>query len=253
MLGRFLEVSIQAASVLESLEFYQKLGFTQAEVGEAWPHPYAVVTDGRLFIGLHQHDIDSPALTFVKPDLVHHLEKLEALGIEFDSCRLGEDVFNQATFRDPDGVLVTLIEARTFSPPSRGVAETSWCGYFAELGIPTRDADRAKEFWELLGFVAVADNDEPFRRVSLTSDHLDLGLYATRELRRPVLTFSDGEMAARVERIARLGIEPSRRMPAVFDPHTTTLLVAPEGTGLLLMTEESAFPSTAGAILQTDE
>jgi catechol 2,3-dioxygenase-like lactoylglutathione lyase family enzyme len=253
MLGRFLEISICAPSVLESLEFYQKLGFTQAEVGEAWPHPYAVVTDGRLFIGLHQHDVDSPSLTFVKPDLVHHLEKLEALGIEFDSRRLGEDVFNEATFRDPSGLRVTLIEARTFSPPSRGVAETSWCGYFTELGIPTRDADRAKDFWEPLGFVAVAESDDPFRRVSLTSDHLDLGLYATRELRQPVLTFSDGEMSARIEQIAKLGLEPSPRLPPAFDPHTTAMLIAPEGTTLLLMTEESAFPSTAGAILQTDE
>jgi hypothetical protein len=239
MLGRFLEISVQAPSVLESLEFYQKLGFTQAEVGEAWPHPYAVVTDGRLCIGLHQHEIDSPALTFVKPNLFSHLEELEALGIEFESRRLGEDVFNEATFRDPNGLPVTLIEARTFSPPSRGIADTSWCGYFTELGIPTRDADRGKEFWEQVGFVAASENGEPFRRISLTSDHLDLGLYATRELRRPVLTFADAEMAARIERIAKLGVESSRQLPAVFNPDTTAMLIAPEGTALLLMTEES--------------
>lgn len=238
MLGRFLEISIQAPSVLESLEFYQKLGFTQAEVGGAWSHPYAVVTDGRLFIGLHQSELDSPSLTFVKPDLWRHIEKLEALGIEFESRHLGEDVFNEATFRDPDGLLVTLIEARTFSPPTRGAAEMSWCGYFAELGIPTRDAERAKQFWEQLGFVAAAEIDQPFRRISLISDFLDLGLYATRELRRPVLTFSDAEMPARIEHIAKLGFELSPRLPAAFDPHDTAMLIAPEGTALLLMTDE---------------
>jgi catechol 2,3-dioxygenase-like lactoylglutathione lyase family enzyme len=253
MLGRFLEISVQAPSVLESLEFYQKLGFTEAVVGEAWPHPYAVVTDGRLFIGLHQHQLDSPSLTFVKPNLVQHLEALEALGIEFETRRLGEDVFNEATFRDPNGLMVTLIEARTFSPPSRGIAETSWCGYFTELGVPTRDADRGKEFWEQLGFVAAAENGDPFPRISLTSDHLDLGLYSTSELRRPVLTFSDTEMFARIEQIAKLGLEPSRKLPAVFDPQNTAMLLAPEGTTLLLMTEESVFPSTSGAILQPDE
>jgi hypothetical protein len=239
MLGRFLEISVQAPSVLESLEFYQKLGFTQAEVGETWPHPYAVVTDGRLFIGLHQYELDSPSLTFVKPDLWRHLEELEALGIDIESRRLGEDVFNEATFRDPDGLLVTLIEARTFSPPARGVAEMSWCGYFAELGIPTRDADRGKQFWERVGFVAAAENGSPFRRISLTSDFVDLGLYATRDLRRPVLTFSDAEMPARIEQISKLGLEPSRRLPAVFDPHDTAMLIAPEGTTLLLMADES--------------
>ncbi len=239
MLGRFLEISIQAPSVLESLEFYQKLGFSQAQVGEAWSHPYAVVTDGRLFIGLHQHEGESPSLTYVKPDLWRHLEELEALGIEFESRRLGDNVFNEATFRDPDGLLVTLLEARTFSPPRRGIAETSWCGYFTELGIPTRDAERSKEFWERVGFVAAAENGSPFRRISLTSDFLDLGLYVTRELRRPVLTFSDAEMPARIERIAKLGIASSPRLPAAFDRQSTAMLVAPEGTALLLMTEET--------------
>ena len=84
-----------------------------------------------------------------------------------------------------------------------------------------------------------AENGDPFPRISLTSDHLDLGLYSTSELRRPVLTFSDAEMFARIEQIAKLGLDSSRRLPPIFDPHTTAMLVAPEGTTLLLMTEES--------------
>lgn len=239
MLGRFLEIRVKTESALESLEFYQKLGFVQAQVGEVWPHPYAVVTDGRLFIGLHQHDVESPSLTFVKPNLLIHLEALEALGIDFEYCKLGEDVFNQAGFRDPDGLPVTLLEARTYSPPMRAPGETSWCGYFTEFGIPTRDADRSKEFWEKLGFVATAESNRPFRRISLTSDFVDLGLYATRELLKPVLTFIDPEMPVRLAHIAKLGIEPSPRLPPAFDPNTTTMLVAPEGTVLLLMTDEA--------------
>lgn len=237
-LGRFLEISVHAPSVLESLEFYQKLGFSQAEVGETWSHPYAVVTDGRLFIGLHQRELESPALTFVKPDLWRHLDELEALGIDFESRHLGDDVFNTAGFRAPDGLLVTLIEARTFSPPARQPAETSACGYFGELGIPTRDAERSREFWEQVGFVAAAENAQPFRRISLTSDFLDLGLYATRELRRPVLTFVDPEMPARIARLAQLGVERSPRLPAAFDAESAALLTAPEGTTLLLMVGE---------------
>ena len=239
MLGRFLEISVHAPSVLESLEFYQKLGFTQAEVGAAWSHPYAVVTDGRLFIGLHEYEFDSPALTFVKPDLWRHIDALETLGIEFAFRRLGSDVFNEAGFHDPDGVMITLLEARTFSPPSRGPGETSWCGYFSEIGIPARDPDRSKAFWEQLGFVATDEQQEPFRRISLTSDFLNLGLYATRELRRPVLTFVDSEMPSRVSHIENLGIERSRRLPAAFDPDRAAILVAPEGTELLLMTGDA--------------
>ena len=49
-LGRFLEISLATPVIRESLEFYESLGFVQAATGETWSHPYAVVTDGHLFI-----------------------------------------------------------------------------------------------------------------------------------------------------------------------------------------------------------
>lgn len=239
MLGRFLELSVYAPSVLESLEFYQKLGFTQAEVGDSWSHPYGVVTDGRVFIGLHQYEFDSPSLTFVKPDLLHHADTLERSGIEFAFRKLGNDVFNEVGFHDPDRVMITLLEARTFSPPPRDGIETSWCGYFSEIGLPARDPDRSKDFWERLGFVATDEQTEPFRRISLTSDYIDLGLYATRELRKPVLSFVDPEMPSRLAHIEKLGIERSSHLPRAFNGDASALLIAPEGTALLLQTGES--------------
>jgi hypothetical protein len=54
LLGKFLEVSVYAPDIPASLEFYESLGFVQASTGETWSHPYAVITDGRLCIGLHQ-------------------------------------------------------------------------------------------------------------------------------------------------------------------------------------------------------
>ena len=60
MLGRFLEFSLATPDIQASLDFYTRLGFSQAEVGEAWSHPYAVVTDGRICLGLHQEAIPRP-------------------------------------------------------------------------------------------------------------------------------------------------------------------------------------------------
>ncbi len=75
MLGRFLEYSIATPDIRASLEFYAELGFSQAQVGEAWPHPYAVVTDGRICLGLHQAFGPAPAITFVKPDSAPAFER----------------------------------------------------------------------------------------------------------------------------------------------------------------------------------
>ena len=59
-LGRLLEISLAATDVAESLASYAPLGFVQTAVGEAWPPPDAVVTDGRLSLGLHGADLASP-------------------------------------------------------------------------------------------------------------------------------------------------------------------------------------------------
>lgn len=235
MLGRFLEISLHTPVIQESLEFYESLGFAQASVNETWPYPYAVVTDGRLFLGLHGGVIRSPALTFVLPRLADSLEPLRAAGVSFDQERLGNDVFNQAAFEDPSGLCIHLIEARTFSPPDATTISDTACGYFSEFGIPVRDAAAARAFWEPLGFVAMEEESVPFPRTAVTSDLLNLGLYRSRALRQPVLTFEDTDMGNRLERLRSRGFRLLDEMPDSLDESTNAILEAPEGTRLLLM------------------
>jgi catechol 2,3-dioxygenase-like lactoylglutathione lyase family enzyme len=237
MLGRFLEISLHTPAIQASLEFYESLGFVQASVGETWPHPYAVVTDGRLFLGLHGSVVRSPALTFVAPELAHGVEQLKELGVTFDQERLGSDVFNQAIFRDPAGVSVNLLEARTFSPPERDAVVTT-CGYFSEFGIPLKETDAARSFWERLGFVALEEQPQPFPRAILTSDRLNLALYRTRAFRQPLLTFEDRDMRERLARLRERGLVLSDEMPDSLDDSMNAVLIAPEGTRLLLLQSE---------------
>ena len=238
MLGRFLEISVHTPDIQASLEFYESLGFVQASVSETWPYPYAVITDGRLFIGLHGGVIRSPALTFVLPRLAQSIEPLRAAGIPFDQQRLGNEVFNQAMFEDPTGLCIQLIEARTFSPPDPAALTTSACGYFTEFGVPTRDAAAARAFWEPLGFVAMDEEPLPFPRTPITSDLLNLGLYRTRALRQPVLSFEDPDMREKLSRLRERGFRLLDEMPDSLDDATNALLEAPEGTRLLLMQSE---------------
>lgn len=234
-IGRFLEISVYAPKIRESLAFYEALGFEQALVGEVWPYHYAVVTDGRLYIGLHAERIREPTLTFVLHDLRARLDDLEALGIDFDEISIATDVFNHASFVDPTGQRVNLVEARTFSPPALEVHTATTCGYFAEYGIPVREPDSARGFWEPLGFVALDEQLDPFPRTELTSNHLNLAFYRSRALRHPVLTFQDEEMRERLTRLRERGLPLSDEMPDSLDDRVNGVLIAPEGTRLLLM------------------
>lgn len=236
MLGRFLEISIHTPDILQSLAFYEQLGFSQTSTGETWSHPYAVATDGRLCLGLHQYEFPSPSLTFVQPDLMQHLEEIEALGIEFAFRRVGADVFNEAGFTDPNGQMITLLEARTFSPPQRASLETSRLGWFEEYALPVHDLAASRQFWERLGFVPAEEGDDPFPHIGMTSDSLNVALLRTTRLDGPALVFTDADMAGRIRELRDSGIDFSTRLPRGIDPARNALLEAPEGTLLLLTT-----------------
>ena len=234
MLGRFLEFSLATPDIQASLDFYTRLGFSQAEVGEAWLHPYAVVTDGRICLGLHQAAIAAPSMTFVKPGLLKYLETLEKLGLEFEFRHLGNDVFNEVGWFDPTGQLVRLIEARTFSWSKRIGTNTSRCGYFLEIALPAPNLGVSKAYWEQFGFVGMDESDDQLPHVSCTSDYVDLGLYDPSHLRRPTLRFEVEDVAATLVRLAEIGISPTGEIPAPLRQSPAAVLIAPEGTPILL-------------------
>lgn len=235
MLGRFLEYSIPTADIRGSLDFYMKLGFSQAEVGETWPHPYAVVTDGRIHLGLHSLPGTDPALTFVKPDLLRHLAALEQLGVQFDFRRLGNDIFNELGWLDPSGHRARMVEARTFSPTERAPTETSLCGYFAEIALPCAAMQAGKDYWEKLGFVGMDEFEAPLPHVSCTSDSIDVGLYEPAHLPLPTLVFDAGDIRSTLAQLADAGVSPSALLLQRLRPICAALLTAPEGTPILLM------------------
>jgi hypothetical protein len=235
MLGRFLEISVHAPDILASLAFYESLGFVQASTNEIRSYPYAVITDGRLFMGLHQHPIKSPTLCFVQSNLLQHRAKLQQPGVCVDHEQLGQDSFNELGFHDPSGLRVRLLEARTFSLPDIDPGFISSCGYFTELGVPVKEFDAMRRYWEALDFVAMEEHASPFQRMTLTSHHLNIGLHRSRALRHCTLVFEDDNMRERLSHLKERGFALSDEMPDNLDEHCNAVLQAPEGTQLLLM------------------
>lgn len=232
--GRFHELSLATDDIRASVEFYERLGFSQATTADTYAHPYGVLTDGTVYIGLHQRRAVSPTLTFVRPGIAACLAEFAALGIELSVCRTGEEVFNEIGFAGPHGESVRVIEARTYSPSSSG--EVSLCGDFAQLSLPAADFAAARTFWEPLGFVATDEVEAPYAHLPLTSDHLDLAFHRPRTCEAPLLVFRAADSAQRIERLRTLGVaeEP---LPRGIARGTGALLASPEGTLLLLLPE----------------
>jgi catechol 2,3-dioxygenase-like lactoylglutathione lyase family enzyme len=235
VLGRFHEISIETGDIADSVAFYERLGFSQCGTTDTWQHPYGVMTDGKLFLGLHQFKFPSPTLTWVHPGVAAHAHAIEKHGIEIAWKRVGEDAFNELGFLDPAGQAVRVQEAPTHFASDREERDSSLCGDFAEYSTPFADFTAMRGFWEPLGFVALDESETPWPRMSMTSDLIDLAVHRPRTLDAPMLVFVAADMGERLERLRSLGCEFSAELPRGLDPRHNALLKAPEGTALLLV------------------
>ena len=239
MLGRFHEISVETPDIAESVAFYERLGFTQCGTTHTWTHPYGVLTDGKLFLGLHQFKFLSPTLTYVHANVAHHAQTIEKRGIELAWKRVGEDAFNEFGFLDPSGQAVRVQEAPTHFSSEKDARDTSLCGDFAEFSLPAGEFEPLRDFWEPLGFVAMGESETPYLRMSMTSDNIDLAVHRPRTLDRPMLVFRDPNMRERLARIRALGVTETGELPRGLPPAANALIEAPEGTALLLLEGES--------------
>jgi catechol 2,3-dioxygenase-like lactoylglutathione lyase family enzyme len=235
MPGRFHELSVSTPDILASLDFYEGLGFWQALTGDVWPHPYAVVTDGRIALGLHEKP-DFTAITFIAPDLAALADSLSAAAVPLRLRQTDPEVFNRLEFDDPAGHNIRMLAARTFSPAERSEDRNSRLGYCAHYSMPARDASAVADFWEALGFVAMPQDEDPYAHQSLTSDGIDLALHSPRLLPTPALVFCEEDMADRINRLRQAGISFATSLPRALATSGNALLEAPEGTLLLLLT-----------------
>jgi len=236
MLGRFLEISIHCPAVRESMEFYQRLGLALAPTNDIWRHQYAVVTDGKVALGLHAFDFPSPSLTWVHAELSRYAPHLADKGIHFEFLKTGEEEFNEVGFKDPDGQMVTILEARTFSPtpvaPPGPVV-----GYFREYSYPVRSVDVSTGFWEPLGFVAMKGEDEGHGPAVLTSDGVDLSV-VEGPAGAPRLVYGCRDLSDSIATLVSRGIA-GELVPDPAGGGEALELVAPEGTRLLVTQERA--------------
>lgn len=234
MLGQFHEISIATTDIRASVEFYEGLGFTHCRTADTWPHPYGVLTDGRIYLGLHQYRFPSPSVTFVRPEIARHAAEFTALGITLAFAKTGEHCFNEIGFYDPAGQMITVLEARTYFPSERAAHEVSRCGYFIGFSMPAADFDATGAFWERLGFVAHEIEETPYLHRPMTGDGLPLALHRPRTLDQPMLVFSDPAFESKLAALAADGFRIDRAPPAGLAPGRSALLRAPEGSVLLL-------------------
>lgn len=185
MLGRFLELALVVDDAGAAWQRYQQYGFAAAETGDVWNHAYGVVACRGFAIGLHARGTERMSVAFVRPDVAALHRDLAERGVQPEQARLGSDVFNELALREPGGVLVRVLEARSFSPPPEIPAQTQF-GSFLSLSLPCRNLDKAAEFWRSLR-IEVVPLQDPWE--GFTVPGTPLACHLRRSLPEPALLF----------------------------------------------------------------
>jgi hypothetical protein len=229
MLGRFLEVALVAADPGAGWSDLQRLGFAGATSGDIWRHAYGVVACEGLAIGLHAAGDEPFCLVFVRPDVAALDRELTTRLIDVESTRLGSDVFNELCLREPGGVPLRVIAARTFSPPLEMPERTAF-GRFRGISLPCADLGEAQGFWERLDMDVAAGSD-PWESIAIAG--LPLAYHENGDFKEPALLF-DGEQAWDNDALRAAGIFIGRPIPALRD-REHRLLRSAEGLAIIIV------------------
>ena len=232
-LGRFLEFSVRAPEILDSLGYYKLLGFAEQSIGDTWSHKYAVLSDGLLCIGLHDREFDSPSISFVQQDLAKHARSMTDHGFDFTVMHLDEDIFNELGLSDRDGNHVSMLEARTFSKADE-FGNDSVLGTWFELSLPVRDAVRSARFWGSVAPTVLRLREEPTTHMRFDVGGIPVGLSESIALEQPSLCFKCPDKDALMEFVKH--DLPHKKFPGYEGAFVA--LTAPEGTRLYAFEED---------------
>lgn len=236
MLGQFLEVSIGVDSPVQGIEFFRSLGFQELHALDVLAEPYAAVWDGGIAVGLHGAGLEGPTLTFVRPELESYRRAFRHAGIELEFTQLSADEFHRAGLADPNGQLVVLNEARTYSRSVWQPEAVPACGELVEYSLATQALDESAAFWRRLGLAVVAEGAEPHRWCRLAGNGLVLGLHDAPRF-EPGLTFRAHSFEARCEYLQALGQRLSTRAPVAVDTALSATLATPWPLAIYLVGE----------------
>ena len=206
VLGASARIAVSCSDICAALPFYKKMGFSiLATDGETDPS-FARLYDGTVVLTLLDMPFSTPALAYFTADLQQTCAVLQQqlIDIYVDTNERGEII--EAHLVDPDGLTVWLHQEKGKAFLSAGTPNAV-CGMFGEFAMGVKDIDSSIAYWERLGFSVRHRSDLLYPFAMMTDGAMIIGLHNNREIKAPALTYFAKDMADRIERLKRDGVQ----------------------------------------------
>jgi catechol 2,3-dioxygenase-like lactoylglutathione lyase family enzyme len=204
-LGTFAQISISVQNVDVSLPFYEILGFEILDKNTV-PNPWALLTDGIVYILLYQFEFQSPALNYFAPDMKMRAEYFQERHIPLSHSEDGENNIAQEMLFAPDGLGILLIYFDMQMELLQQQKSTAHCGTFGELSIVTQDIRSSLAFWTQFDYRILSSEEKPYPWAILSDGLMTLGLHQTNDFEKNSLTYFSQNSAERIEYLKNKGI-----------------------------------------------
>lgn len=204
----------------ESIEFWGKLGF-RVVVSNNQPYPYAYLTDGGLYLGLHQ-DGDS-YLGYTLWD--ENAAECTVSYIEAGFLKDGEwPELPMVVVITPDSSIgMAIIGAKNTNPeitlksmahmlPDEFVNESAYpnsvLGVFGELALPVDDLKESIKMWEAAGLVKHTHQGTGAAEYAILTDgEMIIGLHPKGEFLKPGITYFQPDATKSAKELKKAGVE----------------------------------------------
>ena len=239
MLGEVNAISITSPDLEMSLEFYQKLGFSEVYRAD-FPFPWIQVSDGALLLMLRKNPVPMCSLTYFTKEIHEVVASLSSVGITCSQMTQSSDMIQRFHMLSPDGLNIVLVSyvdgffqppgptmihmhQQDYFNPEKYVNKT--CGLFGEFAHPVNDLEISIAFWEKLGFKVMSKFTTPYPWAIITDQLAVIGLHQTKKFSYPAITFFASDMRAKIENLKNAGLED---FPVDIPPNGNLVLTTPE-------------------------
>ena len=219
-LGEVTAFTITTTDLEKSLNYYQRLGFSELFRTD-FPFPLIQISDGGIMIMLREGTKPYIALTYYVKEIDSVVSELESTGVVVQRIPTPSPMVKRFLFQTEEGFNLTLVSyvegfvqpagktlltmpPSDYSKPEKYTNQT--CGLFGEYALPVKNMGQSIVFWEKLGFKTLSQRTTPFPWAILSDGLSIIGLHETTQFDTPIITYFAPDMKEKIEKLKANGL-----------------------------------------------